>query len=61
MKTDNLDLFNYSLESVIENGYEVIYKTNNLDCLAEDNIMTEYESKFFNKGIKINKFEAIKK
>ena len=61
MKTDNIDLFNYSLDSLINNGYDIIYKTNNLDCLNEDNIMTEYESKFYNKGININKLEGIKK
>ncbi len=61
MKTDNLNLFNYSLESLVSYGYDITYKTNNLDCLAEDNIMTEYETKFYNKGICINKLEAIKK
>ena len=61
MKTDNIDLFNYSLETLIGNKYDIIYKTNNLNCLDEDNIMTEYENKFYNKGIKINKLEAIKK
>ena len=61
MKTDNIDLFNYSLDTFINDGYDIVYKTNNLDCLQEDNIMTEYENKFYNKGIKINKLEAIKK
>ena len=61
MKTDNINLFNYSLDSLTDYGYEIIYKTNNLDSLSMDNIMTEYETKFYNKGIKINKFEAIKK
>ena len=60
MKTDNVNLFEFSLESLIENGYDIVYKTNDLDCLNEDNIMTEYESKFYNKGIKINKLVAIK-
>ena len=61
MKTDNLALFNYSLDSLNDHGYQVIYKTNNLDCLAEENIMTEYETKFYNKGVKINKLIAVKK
>ena len=60
MKTDNINLFNYSLDSLCEYGYEIIYKTNDLDCLSEDNIMTEYENKFYNKGIKINKLIGIK-
>ena len=61
MKTDNIDLFNYSLDTLYENGYEITYKTNNLDCFDKDNIMTEYEEKFNKQGIKINKLEAIKK
>lgn len=61
MKTDNLNLFNYSLESLTNYGYEIIYQTNNLDCLDSNNIMTEYEQKFYNLGIKINKLIAKKK
>ena len=61
MKTDNINLFNYSLESLSNYGYDIVYKTNDLDCLAEDNIMTEYEKKFYNLGVKINKLEAILK
>ena len=61
MKTDNINLFNYSLESLVNYGYKIIYKTNNLDCEKDDNIMTEYEKKFHNLGININKLEAIKK
>ena len=61
MKTDNIDLFNYSLETLQEYGYNIISKTNNLNCLDENNIMTEYEEKFYNRGIKINKLEANRK
>ena len=61
MKTDNINLFDYSLESLSNYGYDIVYKTNNLDCLSNDNIMTEYENRFFNRGVKINKIEAIKK
>jgi tRNA (guanine-N7-)-methyltransferase len=61
MKTDNINLFNYSLETLKEHGYEIIYKTNNLNSMNENNIMTEYEYRFFSNGIKINKLEAIKK
>ena len=59
-KTDNINLFDYSLESLSNYGYNIIYKTNDLDCLDENNIMTEYENRFYNLGIKINKLEAIK-
>lgn len=61
MKTDNINLFDYSLESLCDYGYEIVYKTNKLDCLSEDNIMTEYERRFYNLGININKLEAVKK
>ena len=61
MKTDNIDLFNYSLDSLTNHGYEITYKTNNLDCLNENNIMSEYEEKFYQKNIKINKLECLKK
>jgi tRNA (guanine-N7-)-methyltransferase len=60
MKTDNVNLFDYSLESLENHGYDILYKTNNLDCLSEDNIMTEYEKRFYNLGVKINKLEAIR-
>ena len=60
MKTDNKPLFEYSLDSLEEYGYKIIYKTDNLDVLNEDNIMTEYEEKFYKLGIKINKLVATK-
>lgn len=58
LKTDNLDLFNYSLTSLKENNYNILYLTNNLN--EEQNITTEYEEKFKSKGIKINKLIAKK-
>ena len=60
MKTDNNHLFEYSLNSLEEYGYKITYKTDNLDVLSEDNIMTEYEERFYKLGIKINKLVAIK-
>lgn len=60
MKTDNVSLFDYSIESLTDYGYDIKYMTRDMDCLDEDNIMTEYESKFYSKGIKINKLEGIK-
>ena len=58
MKSDNIDLFDFSISSLEEYGYKIIYKTNNLS--DEDNILTEYEEKFRNKNIKINKLIAKK-
>ncbi len=60
MKTDNDDLFAYSLDSLKEYGYE--FKKISYDLESEDtqNVLTEYEEKFRNQGIKIKYFEAIK-
>lgn len=61
MKTDNVPLFEFSLESLSEFGYKL--KNISLDLHNsdfEDNVMTEYEAKFKEKGIKINRLEAYK-
>jgi tRNA (guanine-N7-)-methyltransferase len=61
MKTDNTPLFNYSVTTLKENGYNITYLTNDLHRENVFNITTEYEEKFSKKGIKINKLEAFKK
>lgn len=63
MKTDNNLLFDYSLESLEEYGYEFVFVTRDLYQEEEviDNIPTEYEKKFVDKGLPINKLEVIKK
>ena len=61
MKTDNIDLFNYSVESLEDYGYNITYKTNDLHSTKEDIITTEYEDKFTKMGVKINYLECIKK
>lgn len=61
MKTDNVGLFEFSLESLSCYGYKL--KNISLDLVNSDyegNIMTEYEKKFTDKGIKINRLEAYK-
>ena len=61
MKTDNIDLFAFSIESLSTFGYtlkNVSLDLHNSDF--EDNVMTEYEKKFSSKGIKINRLEAYK-
>ncbi len=61
MKTDNNPLFDYSLETLVDNGYKINYQTRDLHKENPlDNIMTEYEAKFVTKGIKINKLDATK-
>ncbi len=61
MKTDNIDLFAYSLETLSQNGYvleKVSLDLHNSDI--ENNIMTEYEQKFVSKNVKINFLTAKK-
>lgn len=60
MKTDNIDLFQFSLESLKNHGYEITYITNDLHQESGWNIMTEYEKKFAAQNIKINKLVAKK-
>lgn len=61
-KTDNDDLFEFSIESLKNAGYELKNVTRDLhkDNIKE-NVMTEYEEKFLAQGIKINRLEAYKK
>ena len=59
-KTDNDDLFTYSLESFKENGYIIEEMSLDLHSTNIPNIMTEYEEKFSNKGIKIKYLKAVK-
>lgn len=59
MKTDNDDLFEFSIESLKEHGYTLSDVTRDLHSLnEEDNVMTEYERKFSEKGVKINRLKA---
>ncbi len=61
LKTDNNDLFEYSMETLKEHGY--LLKSISRDLHSEgndDNIMTEYEAKFHQMGVKINRLEAYK-
>lgn len=58
-KTDNLPLFEYSLESFRENGFELREVTNDLHKDGICGIMTDYEEKFNAQGIKINRCVAV--
>lgn len=54
-KTDDLPLFEDSLEYFQESGFDVVYKTNDLhNSDVDDNILTEHEIMFSEQGIKIN-------
>ena len=61
MKTDNIDLFAYSIVSLNENGYKIVDASLDLHKKEEFNVMTEYEKKFSEQGVKINYLKAIKK
>lgn len=55
-KTDNDDLFNFSVKSYIKNGYLVVGYSRNYFA----DVRTEYENKFISKGKNINYVKVIK-
>lgn len=59
-KTDNISLFESSIKSLIDYGYEIEEVNYNLSNSSISNIETEYEKKFKNLGIKINYLKARK-
>ncbi len=62
-KTDNDELFEFSVESIDASDFELLYVTRNLHASdrAENNIVTEYEANFSSQGIPIKFLEARKK
>ena len=62
MKTDNKDLFVYSLETLVNNGYNIIEKSYNIyENIEEGNIATEYEKRFVAMGKPIYKVKVFKR
>lgn len=61
-KTDNRDLFEYSLESIPAAGWQIGWMTFDLHHseMASDNVMTEYEIKFASEGHPICKLTAMR-
>ena len=61
-KTDNQDLFSYSLEAIPEAGWHITEYTRDLHHseMAEGNVMTEYEAKFSAQGKPICKLVAVR-
>lgn len=59
-KTDNRELFDYSLESISQAGWRIRMSTLDLhhSPWAEGNVMTEYEAKFSSQGKPIYKLIA---
>ena len=61
-KTDNIGLFEYSLEEFPKAGFEMRNVCFDLHAseLAQSNVQTEYEKNFSAKGFKINRLEGYK-
>jgi len=57
-KTDNLDLFTYSVEQFKKSKFEVVEEIYNLHKKENVEVKTEYELKFISKGISIKKLVA---
>jgi tRNA (guanine-N7-)-methyltransferase len=57
-KTDNSDLFEWSLEQFIGCGFDVYDVTRDLHEKGVNGIMTDYEAKFHEQGVKINRCVA---
>lgn len=57
MKTDNDDLFNYSVDTFKDNDYKLSEVNRNY---IEPVYVTEYEQKFISKGKNINRLVAVK-
>jgi tRNA (guanine-N7-)-methyltransferase len=61
-KTDNVDLFDASIEYFKDNGFNIEYYTYDLhNSDFHENIVTEYESKFVSLGMKIMFLKAVLK
>ena len=60
LKTDNVGFFDYSINSLTENGFTLENVTRDLYStpFISQNIATEYETKFVAQGIKINRLEC---
>ncbi len=59
-KTDNLPLFQWSLEQLEAEGWSLSEVTNDLHADGICGVMTDYEAKFHAQGVKINRLVATK-
>lgn len=61
-KTDNADLFDFSLEEISAVNLPTVKLTRDLHASewAADNVMTEYEKNFSDQGMKINMVSVVK-
>ena len=59
-KTDNRPLFDWSVEQLTAEGWELRELTNDLHANGVSGIMTDYEAKFHAQGVNINRLVAVK-
>ena len=59
-KTDNAPLFDWSVEQFEAEGWSLSQMTHDLHGAGPRGVMTDYELKFYEQGIKINRLEATK-
>ena len=59
-KTDNDPLFAFSLEQFAQEGWELREVTHDLHVNGPVGVMTDYEAKFYDQGITINRCVAVK-
>ena len=59
-KTDNKPLFEWSLSVMEEEGWQVLDVTNDLYLEAPQGVMTDYEERFYQQGIPINRLKAVR-
>ncbi|MEG2571007.1 MAG: tRNA (guanosine(46)-N7)-methyltransferase TrmB, partial [Clostridia bacterium] len=60
-KTDNEKLYEFSLNEMAEFGFNLRKITFDLHSTDEENIVTEYEARFAEQGMRILRVEAHKK
>ena len=59
-KTDNTPLFDWSVEQFTSEGWQLSELTHNLHVNGPVGVMTDYEAKFYEQGLKINRLVATK-
>ena len=59
-KTDNAALFDWSIEQFRAEGWRLENVTHDLHANGPVGVMTDYEAKFYDQGVKINRLEAVR-
>ena len=59
-KTDNTPLFDWSIEQFEAEGWQLSELTHDLHERGPVGVMTDYEAKFYEQGMKINRLVATK-